>query len=65
MEYGIKNKNRYLANRAISKMKINGSHTELPEKNEYYRIKFTIDDGSQKRIAQRILNDAAARGAFK
>lgn len=65
MEYGIKNKNRYLANRAISKMKINGTHTELPEKNEYYRIKFSIDDGSQKRIARRILNDATARGAFK
>lgn len=65
MEYGIKNKNRYLAERAISKMKTNGSHTELKEKNEYYRIKFAIDDKSQKRMAKKILRDASIKGAFK
>lgn len=65
MEIGIECKNLYLSRGAISRMKSNITHKELETKNDYYRISVTTGDKSDITAANKVLNDAINRRAFR
>lgn len=65
MEIGIECKNLYLSQGAIKRMKSNIIHKELATKNDYYRISVSIGDNSDITAANKVLNDAKNRKAFR
>lgn len=65
MEIGIECKNLYLSRGAISRMKSNITHKELATKNDYYRISVSTGDKSDIIAANKVLNDAINRRAFR
>ena len=65
MEIGIECKNLYLSRGAIKRMKSNIIHKELATKNDYYRISVSTGDNSDITAANKVLNDAINRKAFR
>ncbi len=65
MEIGIECKNLYLSRGAIKRMKSNITHKELATKNDYYRISVSTGDKSDITAANKVLNDAISRRAFR
>ena len=65
MEIGIECKNLYLSRGAIKRMKSNITHKELAPKNNYYRISVSTGDNSDVTDANKVLNDAINRKAFR
>ena len=64
-EIGIECKNLYLSRGAIKRMKSNITHKELATKNDYYRISVSAGDKSDITAANKVLNDAINRKAFR